>query len=191
MTYIGSIALTACQVRMARAALRWSIEELARRSDVSEKTIRRIEKVFGIPPNVTVDTLAKLQSCFEREGLTLIPEYGGPEGPGVRYGTYPGRVVHADRPRPSNLAAELAAGGALERLARRARRGGRGSARAGARPAPSRRSRPLCASLPPSPGLPYSRSTAVRAASWLVTAGGDEPWRMERAYRRPRPCSAG
>ncbi len=89
----GKIALTACQVRMARAALRWNIEELARHSGVSEKTIRRIEKVFGVPPNVTIDTLHKLQACFEAQGMTLIPEDGSPDGPGVRYGSYPGRIM--------------------------------------------------------------------------------------------------
>ena len=89
----GTMALTACQIRMARAALRWSLEELARESGVSEKTIRRIEKVFGVPPNVTLDTLDKLQACFEANGLILIPEDGSPEGPGVRYGRYPGRVI--------------------------------------------------------------------------------------------------
>lgn len=94
MSYLsGALGMTACQVRMARAALRWSVEELARHSEVSEKTIRRIEKVYGFPANVTLGTLHKLRICFEKEGLTLIPDDGSPEGPGVRFGTYPGRVV--------------------------------------------------------------------------------------------------
>lgn len=101
----GKIALTACQVRMARAALRWSIEELARRSGVSEKTIRRIEKVFGVP-NVTLDTLDKLQACFEGQGMTLIPEDGSPDGPGVRYGSYPGRIIDRVPTGPPAIAAE-------------------------------------------------------------------------------------
>ena len=87
--------LTACQVRMARSAQRWSVEDLAERSRVSEKTIRRIEKIYGVPPNVTIDTLLKLQSCFEEHGLTFIPEDGSAEGPGVRFGSYPGRKVRA------------------------------------------------------------------------------------------------
>jgi transcriptional regulator with XRE-family HTH domain len=101
----GTIALTACQVRMARAALRWSIEELARQSGVSEKTIRRIEKVFGVP-NVTLDTLDKLQACFEAQGMTLIPEDGSPDGPGVRYGSYPGRIIDRVPAPPGVIAAE-------------------------------------------------------------------------------------
>ncbi len=98
----GRIALTACQIRMARAALRWSIEDLARRSGVSEKTIRRIEKVYGVPTNVTIDTLDKLQLCLEGEGMNFIPEDGGPDGPGVRFGRYPGRVVKAPQLRQSS-----------------------------------------------------------------------------------------
>jgi transcriptional regulator with XRE-family HTH domain len=101
----GTIALTACQVRMARAALRWSIEELARHSGVSEKTIRRIEKVFGVP-NVTLDTLDKLQACFEAQGMTLIPEDGSRDGPGVRYGSYPGRIIERVPEAPRVIAAE-------------------------------------------------------------------------------------
>lgn len=89
----GRLILTGCQVRMARAANRWSVEELARQSGVSEKTIRRIEKVFGIPQSVTVDIFLKLQNCFEANGLSFIPEDGSPEGPGVRFGQYPGRQV--------------------------------------------------------------------------------------------------
>ena len=88
--------LTACQIRMARAALRWSINELARNSGVSEKTIRRIEAVFGFPANVTSVTFGKLQCCFEAQGLSFIPEDGGPEGPGVRFGLYPGRQPARD-----------------------------------------------------------------------------------------------
>lgn len=99
----GRMALTACQIRMARAALRWSIEDLARRSGVSEKTIRRIEKVYGVPPNVTLDTLEKLQLCFEGEGMTLIPDDGGPDGPGVCYGRYPGRAIRPPHLRLQSL----------------------------------------------------------------------------------------
>jgi transcriptional regulator with XRE-family HTH domain len=87
----NAILLTACQVRMARSAQRWSVDELAERSGVSEKTIRRIEAVYGVPPNVTVETLLKLQGCFEAHGMTFIPEDGSAEGPGVRFGRYPGR----------------------------------------------------------------------------------------------------
>src|ERR687883_419995 len=44
----AAMMLAACQIRGARAMLGWSIEELTRRSGVSEKTVRRMEKVRGV-----------------------------------------------------------------------------------------------------------------------------------------------
>lgn len=80
---VPQIALSDVHVRAARAALRLSIDETARCSGVSEKTIRRIET--GAARNSLTDTLAKLQKFFEQEGVTFIPDDDGPEGPGVRY----------------------------------------------------------------------------------------------------------
>ena len=105
----GVQALTACQVRMARAALRWSVEQLAINSGISEKTIRRIERVYGVPPNVTLDTLHALSRCFAAQGMTFLPEDGSPEGPGVRFGGYPGRVVKLGRDLRRPLDGELLA----------------------------------------------------------------------------------
>ena len=50
--------------------------------------------------------LDKLQSCFESEGMTLIPEDGSVAGPGVRFGSYPGRVIKRDVPAERPMAAE-------------------------------------------------------------------------------------
>jgi transcriptional regulator with XRE-family HTH domain len=88
----GVVLLTACQVRAARAMMRATIADLARRTGVGERTIRRIEGQFGTP-NVTLDVLANLQTFFESEGMTFIPDDGGPRGPGVCWATYPGRKV--------------------------------------------------------------------------------------------------
>lgn len=82
---------------MARAALKISVEELGRRSGVSERTIRRIESEWGAP-NVTSDILLKLQSYFEGEGMTFIPETGNEVGPGVCWGRYPGRRLRDRKP---------------------------------------------------------------------------------------------
>lgn len=78
----GRIRLTACQVRMARAALRWDRNRLAVESGVSERTIRRIEGVYETP-NVWTDTLDKLQAAFEAVGIVFLPA-GSLEGAGVR-----------------------------------------------------------------------------------------------------------
>ena len=83
MTPALLLEITASQVRMARAALRWSVEELARNSGVSEKTIRRIE-AYGSVPNLTLATVKKLHGCFGEEGITLLPEDPA-QGTGVRF----------------------------------------------------------------------------------------------------------
>jgi DNA-binding XRE family transcriptional regulator len=64
-------ALTACQARGARAMLDWSARELAKRSKVSESSIRRIEEGFGVPENVSLDLRVKLQEYFEGRGFTF------------------------------------------------------------------------------------------------------------------------
>jgi transcriptional regulator with XRE-family HTH domain len=66
------------QVRMARAALKWSVAELARQSEVAPKSIVRFED----GGNVTIETLKKIQGALEKAGITWVPENGGP--PGVR-----------------------------------------------------------------------------------------------------------
>lgn len=66
--------LTPAQVRMARAALQWTVEELSRAANVAAKTIHRYEH----GENVTVETLLKLKDAFEKAGITWVPENGGP-----------------------------------------------------------------------------------------------------------------
>ncbi|HWX46859.1 MAG TPA: helix-turn-helix transcriptional regulator [Roseomonas sp.] len=91
----GGLLLTACQVRMARAALRWPVEELARRSGVSQASIRRIESVYGVP-NVTVAVLEKLRAAFEQAGIVFLADDGARDGgPGIRFSRYPGRTPAA------------------------------------------------------------------------------------------------
>lgn len=68
--------LTREQVRMARAALKWSYAELAQHSGVAPRTIHRYEQ----GGNATVETLLKLKAAFEEAGVTWVPENGGPAG---------------------------------------------------------------------------------------------------------------
>ena len=86
------LGVGACQVRMARAALRWTIEELACNSGISEKTIRRIE-AYGCVPNLTLETVDKLLTCFQQRGITLISGENTHEGPGVRLAARSSRVA--------------------------------------------------------------------------------------------------
>jgi transcriptional regulator with XRE-family HTH domain len=73
--------LTSAQLRMARAALRWSVRELAERSQVSTSTIKRAEAEDGVPPS-TAANLAALQAALEAAGIAFdgTPE----EGLGIR-----------------------------------------------------------------------------------------------------------
>lgn len=66
--------LTREQVRMARAALDWSVEELARQTGLTTKTIHRYEH----GENATIETLERIKATFEAAGITWIPENGGP-----------------------------------------------------------------------------------------------------------------
>jgi len=71
--------LSADQVRMARAALRWGVRDLASRANVTAATVTRIEA--GRPSYPA--TLEALRIAFEAAGIEFIPENGG--GVGVRF----------------------------------------------------------------------------------------------------------
>jgi ribosome-binding protein aMBF1 (putative translation factor) len=73
--------LTSDQVRAARALLRWSAEDLSRRSSVSLRTIRRAELAELKMTMTTANNLA-IRRALESAGVEFIDENGG--GPGVR-----------------------------------------------------------------------------------------------------------
>jgi transcriptional regulator with XRE-family HTH domain len=64
---------------MARAALQWTLKDLAKRSRVGHVTINRFE-IGQAASNPS--TLAALQHAIEAAGVEFIPENGG--GAGVR-----------------------------------------------------------------------------------------------------------
>lgn len=70
--------VTGSQVRMARAALRMGVRELANTADVSPNTVTRVEA----DGSVNSSTLAAIRRALEGAGVQFIPENGG--GPGVR-----------------------------------------------------------------------------------------------------------
>jgi transcriptional regulator with XRE-family HTH domain len=75
--------LTSDQLRAARALLRWSAEDLSRRSSVSLRTIRRAELAEQHTTMTTANNLA-VRRVLEDAGVEFIDENGG--GPGVRLG---------------------------------------------------------------------------------------------------------
>lgn len=64
---------------MARAALRWSLEDLAKAASVHRNTITNFEngRYAG-----TTDVLEAIQTALEAAGVIFIPENG--DGPGIR-----------------------------------------------------------------------------------------------------------
>jgi ribosome-binding protein aMBF1 (putative translation factor) len=73
--------ISGVQIRASRAALRWTIEELAQKSGLGIRTIKRFEAYDGIPAGRST-SLIELKATFEKAGIELI---GTPEdGPGIR-----------------------------------------------------------------------------------------------------------
>jgi len=73
--------LTSGQIKMARAALGWSIDVLAEKTSISSRTIKRIEATIGIP-NATAANLKLIKQTLEQAGVEFIGSVD--EGPGVR-----------------------------------------------------------------------------------------------------------
>ena len=71
--------MTSAQVRMARAALNWTVRDLAAATGLHRNTITNIEvgRYAGDPA-----TLNLIRAIFIREGIEFIDENGG--GAGVR-----------------------------------------------------------------------------------------------------------
>ena len=74
-------SVTSEQIRMARAALDWSIDVLAEKTDVSSRTIKRIEAQVGIPV-ATEANLRLIRETLQAAGIEFIGDAG--DGPGVR-----------------------------------------------------------------------------------------------------------
>ena len=73
--------ITSEQIKMARAALGLSIEQLAKACSVGARTIHRIESQSGMP-NATMANLRLIRESLEAAGIEFIGSAG--EGPGVR-----------------------------------------------------------------------------------------------------------
>jgi transcriptional regulator with XRE-family HTH domain len=73
--------ITGVQIRAARAAVGWSIEQLAEMSGVSARTIKRYEALEGIPPSRTT-SLINIKAALEAAGIEFT---GEPDNsPGIR-----------------------------------------------------------------------------------------------------------
>ena len=78
---VGLSILVTQQIRMARAALGWSVSRLSDETSVSTSTINRIERENGLSV-VTPANLKLIITTLEAAGVEFV---GGPgDGPGVR-----------------------------------------------------------------------------------------------------------
>ena len=73
------MAVTSAQVRMARAALNWTVRDLAKAASLHRNTITNIETRRYAGDSATLETIA---AVLKRAGVEFIDENGG--GPGVR-----------------------------------------------------------------------------------------------------------
>lgn len=75
----ASSVITREQLKMARAALGWSVRDVAMKAGVAANTVSRYENgsdAYG-------DTLAKLRRALEHGGAVFLDDNG--DGPGVRF----------------------------------------------------------------------------------------------------------
>lgn len=74
--------ITSDQVRAAKALLRWSGEDLSKKSGISLSSIRRVEAAEGVPESQNLKTLLAIKAALELGGVEFV---GAPEDrPGVR-----------------------------------------------------------------------------------------------------------
>jgi transcriptional regulator with XRE-family HTH domain len=62
--------ITPLQVKLARAALGWSLRDLARAADISPTTVTRFELGRG---GLHSTNLVRLQATLEGEGVLFVP----------------------------------------------------------------------------------------------------------------------
>jgi transcriptional regulator with XRE-family HTH domain len=73
--------ITGSQIRAARALVRWTVEDLAKKANVGVMTVRRAEALDG-PTTMLPNNATAIRAALESAGVEFIAENGG--GPGVR-----------------------------------------------------------------------------------------------------------
>jgi transcriptional regulator with XRE-family HTH domain len=79
--HVSILQVSIAQIKAARMLLSWSQAQLAKRSGVSDPTIKRLEAIDG-PLGGREETGEKIRAALERAGIEFIEENGG--GAGVR-----------------------------------------------------------------------------------------------------------
>ncbi len=99
------MSLSAEQIRMARAALKLTMRELAARAEIDKSTLVRIEAGYGAHPF----TLKQLQEVLESAGAVFIDPVEGEHGPAV--GLKWGIEIPQRQPGEGTAASEDSTGG--------------------------------------------------------------------------------
>jgi transcriptional regulator with XRE-family HTH domain len=68
---MSALPISAAQCRMARAALSWSLGDLATASSIGASTISRFEQGKSIPTDATV---AAIRNALEAAGVEFLPD---------------------------------------------------------------------------------------------------------------------
>ena len=76
------MSITGQQIRAARAALDWTVKDLADATGVGSATIVRYETVSHSVPKSRKNNLETLRNCFEAAGIVFVGSPG--DGPGIR-----------------------------------------------------------------------------------------------------------
>ena len=75
--------LLAIHIKLARTCLGWDQKDLAKKTGLSDQTIRRMEKTEKGPVRGTYDNVQKVRQTLERAGVVFI-EADADGGPGAR-----------------------------------------------------------------------------------------------------------
>jgi len=65
--------ITPQQIRMARAGLNWTLEDLAKKAKINPNTLSRYER----GQDVLLSTLAKAEQALRHAGVTFIDDHTG------------------------------------------------------------------------------------------------------------------
>lgn len=63
--------ITGRQIRMARAALKWKVDDLSEKTEISWARLQKIEKRNG-DTNLPEEAMTTLKSAFEDAGIVFI-----------------------------------------------------------------------------------------------------------------------
>ncbi|WP_370634987.1 helix-turn-helix domain-containing protein [Roseivivax sp. GX 12232] len=74
------MSITGLQIRVARTALNWTVQDLSDATGVGTATIARYELAAGKLPKSRKNNLETLRTCFEAAGIEFLGSAGNRPG---------------------------------------------------------------------------------------------------------------